>query len=55
MEYIREFLAQFPVVKVISVAGLFVACLIAMKLILLVFDKFVKRSKLDPLVCKIPV
>ncbi len=53
MEYIREFLAQFPVVKVISVAGLFVACLIAMKLILLVFDKFVKRSKLDPLVCKI--
>lgn len=53
MEYIREFLEQFPVVKVISIAGLFVVCLIVMKLILLIFDKFVKRSKLDPLVCKI--
>ena len=53
MEYIRELLEQFPVVKAISVAGLFVVCLIVMKLILLIFDKFVKRSKLDPMVCKI--
>lgn len=53
MEYIRNLLEQFPVFKAISIAGLFVVCLLAVKLILIIFDKFVKRSKLDVLVCKI--
>lgn len=53
MEYIRNLISDFPVLKTISVVGLFLLSLIAVKLILLIFDKFVKRSKLDSLVCKI--
>lgn len=53
MEKVWEYLKQFPVKKAVTVALLVAGCLIAVKLLLMVFDKFVRRTKLDPLVCKI--
>lgn len=44
---------KFPIAKTISVVILVAVCIIAVKLILVIFDKFTKRSKIDPLVCKI--
>ncbi len=53
MEKLLDFIKNFPVEKALSVAVLTVACLAVVKLILFVFDKFVKRSNMDPLVWKI--
>ena len=53
MEKILEFFKNFPVEKAISAAILIVACLVVIKLLLIVFDKFVKRTKLDPMVRKL--
>lgn len=48
-----EFLKDFPFLKVISVAVLVIACFAAVKLLLVLFDKFVSKSKLDPIIRKI--
>jgi len=48
-----EFLKNFPFLKVISIAVLVIACFAAVKLLLVLFDKFVKKSKLDPIIRKI--
>ena len=48
-----EFLKNFPFLKVISIAVLVIACFVAVKLLLVLFDKFVKKSKLDPIIRKI--
>ena len=53
MSTIWEIIEQFPIARAISVILLGIVCLIIVKLILLIFDKFVKRAKLDLLVCKI--
>ncbi len=48
-----EFLKNFPFLKVISIAVLVIGCFAAVKLLLVLFDKFVKKSKLDPIIRKI--
>ena len=53
MQAIWDLLKKFPIAKAVSVVFLVAVCFIAVKLILVIFDKFTKRTKLDPLVCKI--
>jgi len=53
MTAVLDSLKAFPFDKIITVVLLTAVCLIAVKLFLIVFDRFVKRSKLDPLVCTI--
>lgn len=53
MSVVLEYLKQFPVRRAISAICLFAICLIVAKLILFIFDKFLKRSKMDPIVSKI--
>ena len=53
MDKVLEFLGQLPIAKIIMVACLIIFCLIAIKIILALFDRFSKRSKLDALVRKI--
>ncbi len=48
-----EFLKNLPLSKIISVVALTVVCLVAVRIILFLFDKFVKKVKLDALICKI--
>ena len=48
-----EFLKQLPIQKAIGTVCLVVFCLVAIKLILLFFDKFMKKSKMDALASKI--
>ena len=53
MTAILDFLKQFPWQKAIVTVLLFFACLVAVKLILKIVDKFLKKSKINELVCKI--
>ena len=53
MSAVWNFLKQFPLQKAIVTVILFAACLIAVKMILKLCDKFLKKSKMDALVCKI--
>ena len=46
-------LENVSLTKAISVVALIVVCLVAVKIILFLFDKFVKKVKLDALICKI--
>ncbi len=48
-----EFIKNFPVGKAVSVVLLVAISLIAIKIILKLFDKFVKKANLDLLICKI--
>ena len=48
-----EFIKKFPYGKVISIALLIAACLVAVKILLVLYDKLIKKSKLDPIICKI--
>lgn len=48
-----EFLKNFPVYKTIKTVVLIVICLVAVKLILVLFDKLVKKSNLDAGIYKI--
>ncbi len=48
-----EFIKSLPYDKIITAAVLVVACLAVIKIILFLFDKLVKKVKLDPLICKI--
>jgi small conductance mechanosensitive channel len=53
MQYISELFEKISVVKLASVIILALICLVGVKVILFIFDKFVKHSKLDSLVYKI--
>ncbi len=53
MPEIWEFLKQLPWQKAIITIILSAACLIAVKVILKIFDNLIKKSKIDQLVCKI--
>lgn len=48
-----EFLNKSPIKETVLVVFLSLICLIAVKVIMLIFDRAIKRSKLDPLACKI--
>jgi len=48
-----DFLKKLPIAKAASIAVLIAVCLLAVKLILMVLDKFIKKSSLDPMICKI--
>ncbi len=48
-----DFLKDLPLDKIITAAVLIVICLVVIKIILFLFDKLVKKVKLDPLICKI--
>ena len=53
MSAVWEFLKQALIQKAIMTIVLFAACLIAIKIILKIFDKFIKKTKIDDLVSKI--
>ena len=53
LDKILDFLVKIPYGKIISMAVLIIGCLIAIKIILKLFDKFVAKSSLDQIVCKI--
>lgn len=53
MSVIWDFLKKFHLQKTITTILLFVVCLIAVKVILIFFDKFIKRVQMDLLACKI--
>ena len=48
-----EFIKNLPIEKIIRAVILVVACFAVVRIILFLFDKFVKKIKLDPLICKI--
>jgi len=53
MDAVWNLFKKFPISKAVSVIVLVAVCIIVVKLLLVIFDKFIKRTKLDPLVCKI--
>ena len=53
MAAVWEYLKKFPLQKAIMAAVLFVACIIVTKVILEIFDKFSKKSRMDALVGRI--
>lgn len=48
-----DLLKNFPLGKTISSVILVVVCLVAVKLLLVLFDKVVEKSKMDQIICKI--
>lgn len=48
-----EFIKNLPFEKIIRAVVLIVVCLAVIKIILFLFDKLVKKVKLNPLICKI--
>lgn len=48
-----EILKNLQLRKILTVVVLTAVCLLAVKLLLILFDKFVKKVNLDPLICKI--
>ena len=48
-----EFLKTLSWGKILSSLLLIAVCLFAVKLLLILFDKLVKKAKLDPIICKI--
>ena len=53
MSFVWNYLKKFPLERAVTLILLTVICLFAVKLILIFFDKLLKRSKMDQLVCKI--
>ena len=53
MTEILNYIKQFPFERAIYFVCLSAICLLSVKLILVCYDKLMKRSKLDPLVCNI--
>ena len=53
MSVVLDFLKKLPIERIIMTVILFLACLIAVKVILKLFDKFIQKSKIDTLVYKI--
>lgn len=53
LDKILTFLKNIPYGKIISLALLVAGCLIAIKIILKLYDKLVEKSSLDQIICKI--
>ena len=53
MEEILNYFKSFPLERVIYFSCLTAICMISVKLILVGFDKFIKKSKIDTLICNI--
>lgn len=53
MSVILDYLKKFPVEKAIMTVVLCAICLIAVKVILIIFDKLMKKATIDPLINKI--
>lgn len=53
MQVIWDYIKQFPVGRAVTVALLTIASMAIIKLILAIFDRFIKKTKLDMLVYKI--
>ena len=53
MSVVLEYLRKIPFEKIILIVVLTAVCLVAVKILLAFFDKFLKRSKMDALVGKI--
>lgn len=53
MSALWDFIKKFPWQKAVVTVALFLICLLAVKALLMLFDRLVKRSKVNPLVCKI--
>ena len=53
MSVVWDYIKQFPVRKALSLVFLVILSMLTVKLILAFLDRFLKKSKLDPLVCKI--
>ena len=53
MNAIWNYIQNLPIAKIITSTLLLILCLISIQIILAFFNNFLKRSKLDPLVCKI--
>ena len=53
MDAVLDYLKQFPIQKAIYIVCLIAIGLLALKFILILLDKALKRSKLDTLACKI--
>ena len=53
MDVVWNFIKQFPLQKAIVSILLLLVCLIVCKIILKIFDRFIKKSKIDELVYKI--
>ena len=57
MDHILEYIKKFPVEKTlsktISIVVLAAICLFIVKMVLILFDKLIKKSKIDKLVYKI--
>ena len=53
MTEVWEYLKQFPIEKAIHFVGISAVCLIVIKLILIFFDKFMRRSKTDAMVYRL--
>lgn len=53
MSVVLDFIKKFPLQRAIMELILFAICLITVKIILIVFDKCFKKSKMDELIYKI--
>ena len=53
MEAIQNYFNQFPLERAIAFIVLCAVCLLTVKLLLILFDRVMKKSKSDPLVCKV--
>ena len=53
MSAVWDYIKKFPLQKAIMTIILCVICLITVKVILSLFDRFTRKSKIDSLVCKI--
>ena len=53
MDIVLDYFKKFPIEKTVLIILLAATCLLAVKILLAFFDKFLKRSKMDALVGKI--
>lgn len=53
LDKLLDFLIKIPYGRIASIALLIIGCLVAIKIILKLFDKLVAKSSLDQIVCKI--
>lgn len=53
LSYFANYFKQFPLEKAVFFICLSAICLIALKLILFIFDKLMKRSNVNPLISKV--
>lgn len=53
MSAVWDYLKQFPMMRALSAAVLIILCLVAVKILLFIFDRCLKKSEIDPLVVKV--